>query len=115
MMKQDCPNALTVRLPSRDVTVQSEYPYRFKEVFLKYLEMRLPSLVFGVTPNAVRLLLQRLSARSAHSQHTVSTQSAHVWRRGWAVQALRNDVSEASVKAAAGWPSGAMVAYRTHQ
>ena len=69
-MKQDCPNSLTVQLPSRDATVQSEYPYRFKEVFLKYLEMRLPSLVFGVTPNAVRLLLQRLSARSAHSQHT---------------------------------------------
>jgi len=36
--------------------------------------------------------------------------SAHAWRRGWAVQALRNGVSETSVRAAAGWSSGAMVA-----
>ena len=36
--------------------------------------------------------------------------SAHAWRHGWAVQALRNGVSETSVRAAAGWSSGAMVA-----
>jgi len=53
--------------------------------------------------NAVRLLLRRLNAPSAHA-----------WRRGWAVQALRNGVSEASVRAAAGWSSGAMVARYTH-
>ena len=35
------------------------------------------------------------------------------WRRGWAVQALRNGVSETSVRAAAGWSSGAMVARYT--
>ena len=58
--------------------------------------------VFGMTPNAVRLLLQRLGAPSAHA-----------WRRGWAVQALRNGVSETSVRAAAGWSSGAMVARYT--
>jgi integrase len=54
--------------------------------------------VFNMTPNAVRLLLQRLVAPSAHA-----------WRRGWAVHALRNGVSEASVRAAAGWANGAMV------
>jgi len=58
--------------------------------------------VFGMTPNAVRLLLQRLNAPSAHA-----------WRRGWAVQALRSGVSETSVRAAAGWSSGAMVARYT--
>jgi integrase len=39
--------------------------------------------------------------------------SAHAWRRGWAVQALRSGVSETSVRAAAGWSSGAMVARYT--
>ena len=58
--------------------------------------------VFAMTPNAVRLLLQRLRAPSAHA-----------WRRGWAVQALRSGVSETSVRAAAGWSSGAMVARYT--
>jgi integrase len=58
--------------------------------------------VFNMTPNAVRLLLQRLVAPSAHA-----------WRRGWAVQALRVGVSETSVRAAAGWSSGAMVARYT--
>jgi integrase len=58
--------------------------------------------VFNMTPNAVRLLLQRLGAPSAHA-----------WRRGWAVQALRSGVSETSVRAAAGWSSGAMVARYT--
>jgi len=58
--------------------------------------------VFGMTSNAVRLCLQRLQAPSAHA-----------WRRGWAVQALRSGVSEASVRAAAGWSSGAMVSRYT--
>ena len=58
--------------------------------------------VFNMSPNAVRLLLQRLSAPSAHA-----------FRRGWAVEALRNGVSETSVRAAAGWSSGAMVARYT--
>ena len=58
--------------------------------------------VFCMTSNAIRLRLQRLGAPSAHA-----------WRRGWAVRALRAGVSEASVKAAAGWSSGAMVARYT--
>ena len=68
----------------------------------KHLGKRTQGSVFGMTPNAVRLLLQRLGAPSAHA-----------WRRGWAVQALRNGVSETSVRAAAGWSSGAMVARYT--
>ena len=55
-----------------------------------------------MSTNAIRLRLQRLDLPSAHA-----------WRRGWAVQALRNGVSETSVKAAAGWSSGEMVARYT--
>lgn len=58
--------------------------------------------VFGMSSNAIRQRLRRLGLPSAHA-----------WRRGWAVQALRNGVSEASVRAAAGWSSGAMVARYT--
>ena len=54
--------------------------------------------LLGMSSNAIRLLLKRLGAPSAHA-----------WRRGWAVEALRNGVSEASVCSAAGWSSGAMV------
>jgi len=68
----------------------------------KHLGKRTQGSLFGMTPNAVRLLLQRLDAPSAHA-----------WRRGWAVQALRSGVSETSVRAAAGWSSGAMVARYT--
>jgi integrase/recombinase XerD len=59
--------------------------------------------VFGMTGNAIRLSLTRIGAPSAHA-----------WRRGWAVHALRRGVSEASVKAAAGWRSGAMVSRYTN-
>jgi len=58
--------------------------------------------LLGMSSNAIRLLLKRLGAPSAHA-----------WRRGWAVEALRNGVSEASVRSAAGWSSGAMVARYT--
>jgi integrase len=58
--------------------------------------------VFRMTGNAIRLRLNRLGAPSAHA-----------WRRGWAVESLRSGVSEASVKAAAGWGSGAMVSRYT--
>ena len=54
--------------------------------------------LFNMTGNAIRLRLQRMGLPSAHA-----------WRRGWAVQSLRNGVSETSVKAAAGWSSGEMV------
>jgi len=68
----------------------------------KHIDKRTQGSIFGMTPNAIRLCLQRLDAPSAHA-----------WRRGWAVQALRNGVSETSVRAAAGWSSGAMVARYT--
>lgn len=58
--------------------------------------------LLGMSPHAIQLLLRRLDAPTAHA-----------WRRGWAVQALRQGVSEASLKAAAGWSSGAMVARYT--
>lgn len=58
--------------------------------------------VFQMSSNAIRLRLQRLE-----------TPSAHAWRRGWAVRALRMGVSEASVKTVAGWSSGAMVSRYT--
>jgi integrase/recombinase XerD len=64
----------------------------------KHISKRSQGSLFGMTTNAIRLCLQRLGAPSAHA-----------WRRGWAVQALRNGVSETSVRAAAGWSSGAMV------
>jgi len=68
----------------------------------KHIGKRTQGSLFGMTTNAIRLCLQRLGAPSAHA-----------WRRGWAVQALRNGVSETSVRAAAGWSSGAMVARYT--
>jgi len=68
----------------------------------RHLKGRSEGLLFNLSSNGVRLLLRRLGAPSAHA-----------WRRGWAVQALRNGVSEASVRAAAGWSSGAMVARYT--
>jgi integrase len=58
--------------------------------------------LFVISSNGIRLLLRRLNAPSAHA-----------WRRGWAVRALRMGVSEASVKSAAGWSSGAMVSRYT--
>jgi integrase/recombinase XerD len=73
-----------------------------KRAIRTHLHGRKTDSVFGITPNGVRLLLQRLNVPSAHA-----------WRRGWAVQALRNGVSETSVRAAAGWTSGAMVARYT--
>jgi integrase/recombinase XerD len=68
----------------------------------KHIGKRTQGSLFGMSTNAIRLCLQRLGAPSAHA-----------WRRGWAVQALRSGVSETSVRAAAGWSSGAMVARYT--
>ncbi len=73
-----------------------------KRALRRLVQTRKTGSVFNMTPNAVRLLLQRLQAPSAHA-----------WRRGWAVQALRTGVSETSVRAAAGWASGAMVSRYT--
>ena len=58
--------------------------------------------ILKMSGNAIRQRLRRMGAPTAHA-----------WRRGWAVQALRNGVSETSVKAAAGWSSGEMVARYT--
>jgi len=58
--------------------------------------------LLGLSSNGIRLLLSRLGAPSAHA-----------WRRGWAVRALGSGVSETSVRAAAGWTSGAMVSRYT--
>lgn len=58
--------------------------------------------LFDMTANSVRLMLRRHGLLPCHA-----------WRRGWAVHALRSGVSEASVRSAAGWSSGAMVARYT--
>jgi len=63
---------------------------------------RTEGLVLGMSSNAIRLVLQRSGLPSAHA-----------WRRGWAVHALSMGVSEASVRAAAGWSSGEMVSRYT--
>jgi integrase/recombinase XerD len=68
----------------------------------RLISSRTDGSVFGMTGNAIRLSLTRIGAPSAHA-----------WRRGWAVHALRRGVSETSVKAAAGWRSGAMVSRYT--
>jgi integrase/recombinase XerD len=51
---------------------------------------------------AIQLLLRRLDSPSPHA-----------WRRGWAVEALRRGVSQASLQSAAGWSSGEMVSRYT--
>lgn len=58
--------------------------------------------LLNMSSNAIRLFL-------AHR----GLPSAHAWRRGWAVASLKNGVSEASVRAVAGWSSGTMVAKYT--
>jgi integrase len=64
--------------------------------------VRTDGLVLEMSSNAIRLVLQRAGLPSAHA-----------WRRGWAVNALSMGVSEASVRAAAGWSSGEMVSRYT--
>lgn len=59
--------------------------------------------VLGMSGNAIRLRLR-----------TLDIPPSHAWRRGWAVHALANGVSESSLKAAAGWSGGAMVSRYTH-
>jgi len=73
-----------------------------KRALRRYIQGRTEGSLFNVQSNTVRLILKRLHAPSAHA-----------WRRGWAIEALRNGVSETSVRAAAGWSSGAMVSRYT--
>ncbi len=68
----------------------------------KLIGRRTDGNVFEMSGNAIRLRLVRIGAPSAHA-----------WRRGWAVNSLRHGVSEASVRAAAGWTSSAMVSRYT--
>ena len=68
----------------------------------RWLQGRRSGAVLLMSSNAIRLMLQREGLPSAHA-----------WRRGWAVYTLRSGVSEASLRAAAGWASGAMVARYT--
>lgn len=68
----------------------------------RWLQGRKTGLVLEMSSNSIRLMLQRAGLPSAHA-----------WRRGWAVETLRRGVSEASLRAAAGWASGAMVARYT--
>jgi integrase len=63
---------------------------------------RKEGLALEMSSNAIRLVLQRAGLPSAHA-----------WRRGWAVNSLSMGVSEASVRAAAGWSSGEMVSRYT--
>jgi len=68
----------------------------------RFLMKRDEGSLLGMSSNAIRLMLQKHGLPSSHA-----------WRRGWAVHSLRGGVSEASVRAAAGWSSGAMVARYT--
>jgi integrase len=68
----------------------------------RYLRQWSADSLFGLGPDGIRLVLRRHGLLPAHA-----------WRRGWAVEALRFGVSEASVRSAAGWSSGAMVARYT--
>ena len=54
--------------------------------------------VVGSSPRSIQRMLQRNGAPTAHA-----------FRRGWAVNALRGGVSQVSVQAAGGWASTAMV------
>lgn len=74
-----------------------------RKSLIRHLGQRRSGSVFGWNSNSIRVRLVRLGLPSAHA-----------WRRGWAVQSLRDGVSETSVKAAAGWSSGAMVARYTN-
>lgn len=59
--------------------------------------------LIGMSSNAIRQFLARKGLPSAHA-----------WRRGWAVESLKSGVSETSVRAVAGWSSGAMVSRYIH-
>lgn len=67
-----------------------------------FLGCRRAGSLFGLTSTGVAAVLRRLELPPTHA-----------WRRGWAVDSLRRGVSEVSVRTAAGWKTGAMVARYT--
>lgn len=67
-----------------------------------FLKQRSSGSVIQLKSDGIRSLLRRLNAPPAHA-----------WRQGWAVHALRNGVSEVSLRTIAGWSCGAMVARYT--
>ena len=73
-----------------------------RRALIKHLGKKGEGSVFKLNSNSIRIRLQRLGLPSAHA-----------WRRGWAVHSLRCGVSEVSVRSAAGWSSGTMVARYT--
>ena len=73
--------------------------------YLTWTEGRFQDGLAGVSKSS-----RTIKQMEHFSYRYIGVPSAHAWRRGWAVQALRNGVSETSVRAAAGWSSGAMVA-----
>ncbi len=72
------------------------------EALTSFLKESSSGSLTKLTSDGIRSVLRRLNAPPAHA-----------WRRGWAVHALRNGVSEVSVRTIAGWSSGAMVARYT--
>ena len=65
-------------------------------------QTRSEGCVFGLSSSGIHQMLKRHGLLPAHA-----------WRRGWAVEALRQGVSETSLRSAAGWSSGEMVAVYT--
>ena len=72
------------------------------EALKGFFKERSTGSVTQLTSGGIRSVLRRLN-----------TSPAHAWRRGWAVHALHNGVSEVSVRTIAGWSSGAVVARYT--
>ena len=72
------------------------------EALKGFLRERSTGSVMQLTSDGIGSVLRRLNAPLAHA-----------WRRGWAVHALRNGVSEVLVRTVAGWSSVAMVARYT--
>jgi integrase len=64
----------------------------------RHLENHSDPRLVGLTSESIRKLLRR---------HGIA--SAHCFRRGWAVDALRRGMNQVDVETAAGWSSGAMV------
>jgi integrase len=67
-----------------------------------HLQNHMDQRLVGRSSEAIRKLLKRREIPSAHP-----------WRRGWAVDSLMSGLNEVSVRTAAGWRSGAMVARYT--